>query len=380
VRFQSTSIAMFLVTGMAGCGGMDADPADDVTAQALISCTPGQAVCAPTPPVRPTYQDVTIRTPPGSFYQWFRGRIATQTLRDAMEETLTGVALPEAIRYARTMTSCAAIAKSTVGELTKITMRLGPVYEQQQSLEANGVWSIPVFGRHYQIEQHQLAKIRACSLGSAATACAANPLMTRTGTVPNALADLLDIRIDNGRCVEGALFSLSPPVEPFDANRANVGIVQSKTPMTPPATSVLHATHTAHQQTSNFQCGTGPAPTASVRDAHMALEATAITEDQHHFFRLKDFSGIPDPDWSPQQVCQWARLQDAAHERWMNAVSQGDWAHARQADDDHQLAHICMNLKHPDLKVRFSCGPSLHVEDCPVLTCQQVLATLPPPS
>jgi hypothetical protein len=39
-----------------------------------------------------------------------------------------------------------------------------------------------------------------------------------------------------------------------------------------------------------------------------------------------------------------------------------------------------MNLDHPALKVRFSCGASLHVSDCPVLTCQQVLATLPPPS
>ena len=58
----------------------------------------------------------------------------------------------------------------------------------------------------------------------------------------------------------------------------------------------------------------------------------------------------------------------------------GDWAHARQADDDHQLAHICMNLDHPGLQVRFSCGPSLHVSTCAVQTCRQVLATLPPPS
>ena len=380
MTLQSTVIAMSVLAGLTGCGAMDADSTEDVVAQALLTCTSSLGICAPTAPVRPTYQDVSVRTPPGSFYQWFRGRVATQTIRDAMEETLTGVALPEAIHYALSMDSCRAIGRSTVTELTKITMRLGPVYEQQQSLEANGVWSIPVFGRHYQIEQHQLAKIRACSLGSAAEACARNELMTRTGTVPNALADLLDLRIENEKCVEGALFTLSPPLEPFDANRANVGIVQSKTPMIPPATGVLHDTHTAHSKTSDFVCGTGPAPTASVRDAHMALEATATTEDQHHFLRLKDFSGTRDPDWSPQDICKWARLQDAAHERWMDAVSHGDWAHARQADDDHQLAHICMNLKHADLKVRFSCSTSLHVEDCPALTCQQVLDTLPPPS
>ena len=382
MRFRSTAIAMLVLAGPPGCGAMDGDATEDVAAQA-ISCTSGTGICTPTAPVRPTYQDVSVRTPPGSFYQWFRGRVATQTIRDAMEETLTGVALPEAIRYARSMNSCLSTAKSTVTELTKITMRLGPVYEQQQSLLANGVWSIPVFGRHYQIEQHQLAKIRACSLGSAAKACADNERMTRTGTVPNALADLLDIRIEDGKCVEGALFTLSPPLEPFDADRANVGIVQSKTPMAPPATGVLHDTHTAHSKTSDFQCGTGPAPTASVRDAHIALEATATTEEQHHFLRLKDFSGTPDPNWSQQDVCRWARLQDEAHERWMTAVSQGDWAHARQADDDHQLAHICMNLKDPNLKVRFSCGPTprtLHVEDCPALTCQEVLDSPPPPS
>ena len=95
---------------------------------------------------------------------------------------------------------------------------------------------------------------------------------------------------------------------------------------------------------------------------------------------MKDFSGAHDPEWSSQEICKWARKQDEAHGRWMEAVSHGDWAHARQADDDHQLAHICMNLKHADLKVRFSCSTSLHVEDCPALTCQQVLDTLPPPS
>src|SRR5689334_8866550 len=176
MRTHSTSMAVLLLIGLAGCGGMD-EVAEQ--AAALDSCAAGLPVCAPTPPVRPTYQELSIRTPAGSFYQWYRGRVATQTQRDAMEETLTGVALPEAIRYARSMPSCATAVSSAVGELTKITMRLGPVYEQELGLEANDNWSIPVFGRHYQIEQKQLEKIRSCSLGSAAAACAASPLMTQ---------------------------------------------------------------------------------------------------------------------------------------------------------------------------------------------------------
>jgi hypothetical protein len=378
MKHSPTSTAALLLACLTGCGTVEQDTAE--IAAAITSCAAGLPICAPTAPTRPTYQEVSVRTPAGSFYQWYRGRVATQTQRDAMEETLTGVALPEAIRYARTMSSCTSAVSSAVSELTKITMRLGPVYEQELGLEANDNWSIPVFGRHYQIEQKQLLKIRACSLGSAAVACAANPLMTQTGTVPNALADLLDIRIENGLCVAGALFASTAPVEAFDSARAMIGIVQSKTPMTPPDAALLHATHAAHHANSDFECGVGPAPTASVKAAHMALEATAATEEQHHFFRMKDFSGVADPRWTAPQVCQWARLQDAAHERWMDAVMQGDWAHARQADDDHQLAHICMNLDNPALEVRFSCGPSLHVSDCPVLTCQQVLATLPPPS
>jgi hypothetical protein len=39
-----------------------------------------------------------------------------------------------------------------------------------------------------------------------------------------------------------------------------------------------------------------------------------------------------------------------------------------------------MNLDHPTLEVRLSCGPSLQVSKCPVQTCRQVLATLPPPA
>src|SRR5262245_25885588 len=129
MKLTCSPIAVFLIMSLMSCAAVEDET--NVTVAAVSSCAAGAPICAPTPPVRPTYQDVSIRTPLGSFYQWFRGRIATQAQRDAMEETLTAIALPEAIRYARTMDSCAATVKSTISELTKITMRLGPVYEQQ---------------------------------------------------------------------------------------------------------------------------------------------------------------------------------------------------------------------------------------------------------
>src|SRR5262245_36483682 len=88
----SSSIITFLLACLTGCATTEQDTAE--IAAAITSCATGQPICAPTAPTRPTYQELSIRTPAGSFYQWYRGRVATQTLRDAMEETLTGVALP----------------------------------------------------------------------------------------------------------------------------------------------------------------------------------------------------------------------------------------------------------------------------------------------
>jgi hypothetical protein len=223
-----------------------------------------------TPPVRPTYQDVSIKLPSSSFYEWFRGRTATQAQRDAMEETLTGVAVPEALRYARTISACAGQVPSLASQLTKVTAKLGTTYEQNSLLPA-GSWWVPIQGRHYSFEQYILHTVRSCSTGSgAASACAKSPLMTP------ALADLLDIRIENGRCVAGAAFGVPAPLETYSSYRAAVGGVQSKTAMVPPDPTLLHATHAAHRAVSDFRCGVGPEPPAgSVQAAHLALEATA---------------------------------------------------------------------------------------------------------
>jgi hypothetical protein len=133
------------------------------------------------------------------------------------------------------------------------------------------------------------------------------------------------------------------------------------------------AAHAAHSAVSKSRCG-GPATTANVAAAHMALEATATNEDMHRFLRMKNFSGAVDPLWTSADVCKLAKLQDVAHARWMVAVQRGDWAHAREADNDHQLAHIMMGMKDPNLRILLSCGQ--YIFNCGVKTEAQILATL----
>lgn len=43
-------------------------------------------------------------------------------------------------------------------------------------------------------------------------------------------------------------------------------------------------------------------------------------------------------------------------------------------DNNHLNAHICMNIKHPRLLMRFSCGKPMN--SCPRVTCEEYLKTL----
>lgn len=174
----------------------------------------------------------------------------------------------------------------------------------------------------------------------------------------------------------GASFAITSPLEPYNNYRADDGMIQAKTPMpalTAKQTALIMAAHAAHSAVSQFRCG-GPATTANVAAAHMALEATATNEDMHRFLRMKNFSGVVDPRWTAAEVCKLARLQDTAHARWMAAVQRGDWGHAREADNDHQLAHIMMGMKDPNLRILLSCGQ--YIFNCGVKTEAQILATL----
>src|SRR5215510_5356182 len=186
------------------------------------SLTMADVLLAPSPAVRPTYRDVSLRVidaEPSYPFKWFRDHTASQVERDAMEETLVGVALPEAIRYGRTVPGCSGAVQSAFNNLSKITSKLGPVYEGNAILPG-GSWVVSLSGRHYHFEQYALRGFRKCSLG-AADACGHSRLMTA------ALQDLLDLRVEDKRCVAGAAFDPPAPTQPYDPQRASAGAVQN---------------------------------------------------------------------------------------------------------------------------------------------------------
>lgn len=324
-----------------------------------------------TAPVHPTYREVSTKLDKIVPYVWYQGKTATQTQRDAMEETRAGIAMPEVLRYARTIPGCKSSYDRFAQGMSEITAKLGPVYEIGISLKEGtaGHWSVDPNGRHYSIENYAFRAVAACSVKSASE-CAASPLMNAN------LLDLMNMRIENGKCITGALFTVPPPTEKRNGYRERLGMVQADTLMpalTAQQLQLLDASHAAHHAVTEFKCGTGPAPAAGiVLKSHIALEATARTEAEHHFLRLKDFSGAEDPLWTRAEVCKWARIQDKAHHAWKDQVLLGKWGRARLMDNDHLNAHICMGLKTDKMLVRFSCdGP---ISSCPKETCEQYLA------
>jgi hypothetical protein len=175
--------------------------------------------------------------------------------------------------------------------------------------------------------------------------------------------------------VPGSANLVPPPAARFDSAQADVGMIDSRVTLpllTAAQLELLHATHLAHRAVSDWKCGTGSAPVGDpVHAAHLAFEASAIDAQQSHFFRMKDFDGLND-GYSAADMCRWARLQDARHERWMRAVEARDWFAARVlADTPHHLAHLCANLRDPNLLVQFAvegvAPGSWTIQNCPAV-------------
>lgn len=292
--------------------------------------------------VRPTYRDVSLKVIEGQEnpYRWYHGKNATQIEKDALEETLLAVALPEAIRYARTVSSCQQYTKKCQGHIDSVTAKLGPIYEDHSLKQ--GSWEIPEYGRHYSVERYCLLGVRDCSVSNQGSSlCANSSLMTQN------LQELLDIRIENGKCVKGNNnFQVIAPTETYDSTKQRSFVVQSKNKMpslTTEQMEALHQTHEAHKAVSDYRCGVGPNPGNVVDPAHQKLESLARNGLEQHFFMMKRFAGTVD-GWSKSDECKIARAQDRAHERWMNSVMAGDWRASRAAENDHQQSHIVMVL------------------------------------
>jgi hypothetical protein len=319
-------------------------------------------------------------------YMWFRGKTATQTQRDAMEEYLTGVGMPLMYRYERSLPSnCQGDLTQMMTWLNSITPRLSPIYELGRSLlpsgpggtvgsRRGGVWEDPTSGRHYHFEIYAMKRVQATSLSaSCSAACASN--------ITPELLSLLNLRIEGGRCVAGASFSSMQPTESYKAAIGNgVAVVQSKSRMpglNAEQVDLLDNQITpSHKAIANWFCGSyGPTPPdfENHHMIHMMLNETAKTESMNHFFTMKDHEFVLDQGWSPEDGCRLAIMSDEAHDQWTQAIKNGDWGVSRQAEDDHQNVHLCMSINDPNLVVRHSCG-NTSIYHCPVQTCADMIA------
>lgn len=307
--------------------------------------------------------------------KWYRGKTATQTQRDAVEETSSMYVL-QAVQFAKTIPGCDQMVKKALSTWNGIPSKLGPGYEYA-ALRANDVWQVTVQGRHYTFEKYALEALQSCLVSSqAASVCGSK--------IPQDLSDVLDLRIENGKCIRGAAFQIPPPTEPFDTAKAVADQVSTKVKfpaLTDSHKALLHQTHMLHKSVSDWRCGLGSLPSGSVDKAHQDFESSAVSTTQQHFFQMKRFSGSVDPLWTQAEQCKWGRLQDKFHEAWMNAVEAGDWFLARLEDNRHQMMHECMNVKSDDFQVLMYCkdpvDKNFNIFNCPKLTCSQYLATQP---
>jgi hypothetical protein len=309
---------------------------------------------APSAPLRSTAADVSMAVlKPGSAFLWWRGQTATQVMRDDLEQTIVGVLVPELVLYVRRTNPACSTWGFVYSALRSVFASEGwnTLYPQRAVTYAHSAWQINANGRFYGYDVYVPKRLCQClQIG--------------------APADLWTFCFGPG----------TPPGTAFDPARANAGVETSQHRMPPPNPVLLHATHTAHVAVSDWRCGGPEPPPGIVEAAHRRLEASARSESEHHFFRMKNFSGLVDPGWThdhtpTSEECRWGRLQDRFHGRWIGCEEAGDWGCAEQAQDDHQLAHVCMNIGTDDrLVVRFSCGA--YIGGCPVQTCREALSSL----
>ena len=334
----------------------------------------------PTKPIRPTYKDVSIKFEDEGHYDSpygfdNRGCTATQVWQDAAQEVRWEAAAEAVIAMRQTFTLIKYY--DLVEHLGDITKRLGIDYEIARALKdtLGGIWQTDPNGKHYSKERQVLEEVRTVMLAFPFD-CYDSPHMTSD------LLDAMNMRKEGGKCVYGTTWRL-PTREKLNKARQAMGTVQANTKMpalTPQQEDLLEATHLAHHAVDDWQCGVGPNPGPDVvKKAHLALEATARNEDEHHFLRMKDFSGRLDPKWTPEEVCKWARIKGKFHHLWKDAVLEGKWGLSRLHENNHQNAHRCGGMK-AGLIVRFSCGKGIdggEVRECPRMTCEEYLASQP---
>lgn len=312
-------------------------------------------------PVRPTGADIgqALLAGKGSFYVWYRGALADQPVRDAMQQYVTGVLLPELSRVLET-TCPQAIHSAYAGEggqLDVIYRRLGNVYEN-----LSNPWSIGPNGRNYSFDVGMLERFRDCVIGQ-----------PEVPGVHVGLRDALTVHLENGRYAKWdpnhpSFFVFPQPTANEAIGRRAPVNVRLSFPPKGHGLDLLRAADSAHAAAS----GIGLFP-VSVDAAAQAYEGDAKSRDELHFRQMKRFTGFCDPRWGVEDCWRWKLVQHRFFHLWTAAEEAGNWRDARNADSDHQLAHICTNYWNPDLDVRFSV-PGVDEHLWPISNCATALA------
>lgn len=293
------------------------------------------------------------------------GTINNQLRRAAIAEALTYVALPRIILFARQVCPAILGAIYSSSGLSGITAKLDPIYEAGAMRQ--GEWHEIDQCRDYVIPWNLEKKVRDCvTSGNAATVCAAQITPT--------VADYLDVRVQNGRCVEGSGIVVRDPQEPYRSDYANEsGLLVTDRPIAPPDAqerAALDAATAAHLTSTGVDA------------AQQAFEALADDEREHRFFRLGEFLGTCDPGWTPAECTRWDHATHTAYLAWAASVKAADPFGAEQDKIDHNLAHICKNVGADDrLMIRPTCpagrGFAGDMNKCPAMTCRYYLTRFP---
>lgn len=306
-------------------------------------------------------------------YTYFEGLTANQPTRDLIENSLTRSLIPM-IHLAEAVPTCAGSVDQLFSWLNVLSTRLEVIQPYDDLYDENGFWHIGLAGpgRHYADERHAQALIHTCILNSGGVSAAAAYL----ARFPN-LADELNVRVENGVLIQGALFPIEPH-ESYISSIGNAGDADARHQQPIPVGADLDAlvqTQASHAAASLVNCG-GAAPAISVADAHKAYEEKATSAENQHHRNMKPFQGPADPTWSQQQDCAWKQVEDFFHAKWAVCEMAGDEGCARKFDTAHFYAHACEQLNDERFHVIFPCGDGIPMNLCPTLTCSQYLNSL----
>lgn len=356
------------------------------TIRTTTSVPVGTTTTLPITPAEPTLgRHRSVRISRQDTCRWWDGQVATQAQAAELHNQWARI-FPEGMAFGETLDCSLSKAR---GDLTALLTRLAGDYVVSKAwpslfvkTQCNG----------YSFDAYLLAELRDCALRNP-VACAASPYLT------DYLAEAIDVRVEGGRCVKGNPAPVRiPPSRAWDSARFAEGRLDFRNPR-PPLTATQKAlnaaTHQAHAAVTAEQCGWGP-PTKPgiVREAHLALVASARNEEEKHLFQAPAFSGQIDTDcthgqcWNRDEVCAWGQIKDVAHHcAMLNLNAMGGPAptmpgvqvsgftgkDSRVTDAwvcwvIHQLAHVCAAYRDDTILARFPCDQQ-NINNCPRLSC-----------